>query len=124
MKRFAEAYASVRQRLDKRLRDIVGMNVMQRLHSQVWQRHQFAACELRIDVGVEIAGGIDWKPAGSTDMTGLQNRRGKIVTPGLVQQIILNRRFLNTVLAEWMTGCLFGRRHLDAVPHDPNRAAV
>ena len=57
--------------MHERLRDVIGMNVMQRLHPDIRQGDFLTACKAREDVGIEIAGGIDWNPARSDYVTGL-----------------------------------------------------
>ena len=71
VKCFADAPTSICHGTEERLRDIISVNVMKCLHSKIRQGHFLTARKSREDVGIQIAGGIDWNPARSDNMAGL-----------------------------------------------------
>ena len=110
--------------LDERLRHVIGVNVMERLHANIRQGDLFPAGKACEDVGIKIACGVDRDPARSHDVTGLQHARRKATSACLIQQIILNGVLLDAVLAEGASRCVFGGRNFNTMPKDPNGPAM
>src|SRR5215212_4942315 len=100
------------------------MNVMHRLQSQVRQRKLFSARQLREDLRVEVAGRIQQLPAWPDNMAGVQNSSWESIPPRLIQQVRLDRRLLDAVLAERPARLLLGGGHLHAGAMHPDRATV
>ena len=78
------------------MRHIVRVDVMQRLHPDVRELDLPALQQHREDFRVEVAGGIDWNPAGPYQVSGMQNGYRQRQLACLAQKI-----------------CLFSYTHLD-----------
>src|ERR1700753_3441096 len=59
--------------LDETLRHIVRMDVMHRFHPEVRELDWFPLQKLGEDGGIEVAGGIDRRPASPHQMAGMQH---------------------------------------------------
>lgn len=104
--------------------DVIRMNVMQSLHAKIRQGHLLSARETSEDLGIEVAGRIDWGPARPDDVTRLEHGGRKALSARLIQQIVLNCGFLNPVLAKGTARGFFGGRNLDTVSQDPDRPTM
>jgi hypothetical protein len=124
MKTLADCGVAPRHRLHEGPRDVVSVNVMNRLLTQIWEKHLVSRREFREYLRVEIAGGVEWKPAGSHEMPGMQHRRGEPGGAALVQKVGLDGRLAAPVIAERLSWRLFRGGHLHAVTMHPNGSAM
>src|ERR1700722_17849569 len=123
MKALSDRHAPVNHCLRDRLGDIVRMNVVHCLESEVGQTQFFTASQPLEYLGIKMAGWIQWFPSGSDDMARMQDGGGKSRQASFSQQILFNRRFANAVVAEGLSRRFFGGRDLDTRPMDPDGAA-
>src|SRR4051812_13325307 len=68
--------------------------------------------------------GIQWIPARADQVPRMQDHRTCTPSPSSVEEKFLDSCLLDSVVAEWMSGRVFGRRHDGRTPVHPDRAAM
>ena len=124
MKTLADCGTAPCHRLHESLRDVVRVDVVDRLHSEIRQQHLASRRQERKHLRVEIAGGIQWTPTRPHEMTGMQRGRGESGIARYLQKIRLDRSLAAAVIAEGLSRRIFPRRHLHAVTMYPDGSAV
>src|SRR5439155_22270811 len=102
----------------------IRVDVVDRLHSEIRQNQLASRRQNGKHRRVEIAGGIQWTPAGSHEMTGMQRRRGESGIARYLQKIRLDRSLAAAIIAERLSRRIFPRRYLHAVTVYPDGSAV
>jgi len=120
----ADSLAPVGQGAHKALGHVVSVDMVDGLHTDVGQREFLAMRQLLVDGRVEVALRVERYPARPDDVPRVQARGREVVQARLAQQVGFDGRFLDAVLAEGPARLGLGRRHLDARPVHPDRAAM
>ena len=71
MKAFSNCHPAVNHRLHERFSNIIGMDVVHRFESEVWQNYFFTASQAPENLGIEMAGRIQRFPSRSDDVPGM-----------------------------------------------------
>ncbi len=100
------------------------MDVMHGFHAHVRQCDLFAVSQLDEDFRIAMSGRVDGCPALPDNVTRVQQRRREAGAPRFIQQISLDRRFLDAVAPERVARQVFARRDDRAVSVNPDRPAV
>ncbi len=124
MKALADCGTPPRHGPHECLRHVVRMDVMDRLHSEIWQNHLASRRQKGKHLRIEIAGGIQWTPAGTHKMTGMQRRRREPGIACYLQKVRLNRSLAAAIIAEGLSRRIFPRRHLHTITVYPDGSAV
>ena len=113
-----------RERTLERLRDVVGVDVVEHAEAEPGQRERLARREPPPHVGIEVPGGRDDGPARAADVAGVHDHGGHAAGDRLALQQRLGRRLAGAVVAVGGARLVLGDRHARGRPVDPDRAAV
>ena len=86
METFAHGGAPMRNSGRERLGHVVGMDMVHCFQPKIRERQFFSTGERAKNLRIEIAGGINRRPARADDVPGMQDGGGKTPAPGLVQE--------------------------------------
>jgi hypothetical protein len=124
MERLADRAARVRNRELECLRDVVSVDVMHSFHTEIGKDQLFTVRELPEHCEIEVARRVDRRPARTDDVPGMQNRRSNHSQPCCLEQVLFDRRFPDSVIAERLARLRLRGRHDGAVPVHPGRPTV
>jgi hypothetical protein len=79
------------QRLHERLSDIIRVNVVHGLVTEIRERHFASRSQIGKHLGIKVAGRVDRHPSGTDEVTRMQYRHGK-TSLRFRQQVTLNLR--------------------------------
>src|SRR6476660_2125003 len=99
------------------------MHVLETRRAVAGKHYRFPSCQSFKNSNVEIAGRIDRRPARPADVARMENGSGKALR-ALIEQIALDRRFLNSVIAEGLARCALVVRTRSWCAVHPDGAAV
>ena len=119
----AHSCVAVSECADEGLGDVVGVDVMDRLHAEVWQCEFAAGGEHFKHVRIEVALRIDRVPTWADEVAGMQHR-DREVRVGFMKEIVLDSLFADAVVAEGLAQGILGGRNFDGVTMDPDGATV
>jgi hypothetical protein len=91
---------SVRDRKLERLRNIVGMHVVNGFHTEVRKQELVAVRELREHRGIEVPGRVEWRPAGADNVTRVKNPCSDYFLVRGIEQPLFDRRLFYPIVAE------------------------
>ena len=112
------------QRPFEGLSDVVGVDVVQDAEPEIGQGERFAGGQPPPDVGVQVAGGGDDRPARTADVPRVQHHARYPARDRLPVQQRLDRHLARAVLAIGGTRLVLGDRHPRGRAMDPDGAAV
>jgi len=124
METLADCVGPIGYGLDKSLRDIAGMDVVDGLSSEVRQGNFAARRQIVKNLKIEIRGRIQWNPSFAYDVSRMQYRRGEMVPARFSQEISFDCGFANSVITEGAARLLFRNGDFDARPVYPDGSAV
>src|SRR5579863_9558786 len=124
MKSLAHRLAPMGDRAHEELGDVVGMDMMNRLKAEIRQGDLFALGQCRKDLGVEVAGRIQRRPARPDDMPRMNDCRRKPVSTRRLDEQGLDGRLLDSIVAEGTARLHFRGRNLYARPMHPDRSRM
>src|ERR671920_67458 len=112
------------ERTHESLGHVVGVDVMHRLHPEVGEGQFLPPCQPFEDREVEVPGGVNWCPARTHYVSGMQDCSGEAPAPRFVEQVRFDPGLLDSVVPERTARLILGSRHLCAVTVHPDGPAV
>jgi len=100
VKALPDCALSVRDRKLERVRNIVGMHVMNGLHTEIRKEELVAVRELREHRGIEMPRRVEWRPAGANNVTRVKNPGSDYSLVRGIQQPSLDRCLSYPILPE------------------------
>ncbi len=124
VERFARRRLRTLNRQSERLGYVVGVHVVQRLHSEVRECDLLAGRQALEHRQLDVPGRVHRHPPRSDDVTWVEQGHWQASAPALFQQELLDRRLGLPVLTEWPARSILGRRYHGAWAVYPDGPAM
>lgn len=106
------------------LRDIISVHVMHGFHPQIGKDQLLTIREPPEYRGVEVSGWVEWRPARTDDVPGMEDRRSNYFAAHRLEQPFFDRRFPYPVVAKRLPRLRLNGRYDGAMSVDPGGSAM
>jgi hypothetical protein len=124
MEALTDGAVRVRDRELERLRNVISVHVMYCFHTEIRKDQLLTIRELSEHPGIEVSSRVEWSPARTDDVPGMENRRSNYFPARRLQQPFFDRRLLYSVVAKRLARLRLDGRDNGAVPVDPDSSAM
>jgi hypothetical protein len=124
MEALTDCTVRFRDRELERLRNVISVHVMYCFHTEIRKDQLLTIRELSEHPGIEVSSGVEWSPARTDDVPGMENRRSNYFPARRLQQPFFDRSLFDSVVAKRLARLRLRRRDNGAVPVNPDSSAM